>query len=1436
MMMLARLNKCNYTTRRAKMAFFFPVIFFFVIQCQAEQGFKNIKNFTSLDYDLLSQNWCITMDSRGIIYAANQGGVLEYDGVSWQTIDVPHHEVRALAVGPDGKIYIGGVNEIGFLEPDQNGKLHYVSLLNHLEENQRDFSNVYQLAASKQGVFFRTSNKLFRRHNGHLTVWQPRDPQASFMAVFSWKDVCYVQEKGVGLLRVKGDSLLPVPGNPVFTGDRICTAVPYDDQYLLLGTRGSEFYLYNGTTTVSFPTEADDYLKQKQLYHGTRLADGNFVLATNSGGVVTIDKNGRLRQIFDKSSGLQDENVKYVFQDCWGNLWLGLMDGISRIDYDSPLSFFDERSGLEGMIISMTRHRGRFYVGTARGLYYQEPPAPGRPPLFAPVAGVPSNCHCFLSSGDSLLAGTSRGVFQVECIDTKANGDNDDYAVRQVKGVSTDQVYVLAASKTHADRVWVGTGSGLLFMRRQHLRDTWLMEYRCETVRQEILSIAESKNNPGILWLGTRSNGVIKVKTGNNPRRPEIQHFGIDRGLPEGEILVAESAGSLRFATSKGLFRLDKNGRTFVPDPLLGDEFAGRQRNVFRLEEDQNKYIWFHSNRENFYAVPETDGTFTVDGTPFSRIPRVQVHTIYPDGPFTWFATSKQLICYYALAKKNYKTPFPVLIRKVTVKGRPPFYDCAGCGGSTPRLPVLDYKDRHLDVEVAAPFYEDETKTHYRYFIEGYDGGWSDWTTTASRNCPDMDSGYHTLRVQARNVYGTPGSETLLSFRILPPWYLTWWAFLLYAAAALFIVYLVVILRSRRLLLEKQKLEHIVEERTRQVNQTNYQLRQKTMQLQEQSEKLKEMDKIKSRFFANVSHEFRTPLTLIMGPLEQIRSEFRQLRHGSKKEKHTTETGGNNKLEKQIDMVDRNARRLLGLINQLLDLSKLESGKMKLQAMEINLVTFLKGVMEPFQLAAARNRIDIAFLSSGDSLFLYFDPEKLEKVMANLLFNAIKFTPPGGKITVSVTLAPDSVNENPVSPGPGDYVRISVKDTGIGISGNQLPHIFERFYQAETTVEHRRKGSGIGLALVKELVELHHGQININSSKGENSGTEFTILLPRGKEHLSTGELAAGEESELYRNCLHETRETLFLPPEDIEPVENPGISPQAGNHRDMEPDQWQKDLEEPVNPKDRENRENGASRENEKNIILVVEDNADFRYYIRTRLEPGYTVVEAGDGREGFEKAAAIIPDLIISDIMMPEMDGYELCREIKGHVNTSHIPVVLLTAKAAEANILHGLETGADDYITKPFNSKLLCARIRNLIDLRRQMQLNINREMILQPSRLGISKIDREFLEDLQKAIRRNISEPELNVENLSKQLYMSRTTLYRKIQALSGESPTDFIRSYRLKRAAQLLKANFGSVTEVAFEVGFTSRAYFTKCFKEKFHQLPSEYLSRESSTS
>jgi DNA-binding response OmpR family regulator len=455
-----------------------------------------------------------------------------------------------------------------------------------------------------------------------------------------------------------------------------------------------------------------------------------------------------------------------------------------------------------------------------------------------------------------------------------------------------------------------------------------------------------------------------------------------------------------------------------------------------------------------------------------------------------------------------------------------------------------------------------------------------------------------------------------------------------------------------------------------------------------------------------------------------------------------------------------------------------------------------------FEPAAAKNELDLTFQAKEgeENITLYFDPEKLEDVIFNILANAIKFTPPAGRITVA------AVRDQADEPAfPRGSLTISVCDTGPGIPREQLSHIFDRFYQSDSTYEHHRKGSGIGLAIAKEIVELHHGKINVHSLEGK--GTEFIIRLP------------------------------LQGVPVDVKgvPVDDKGVpaddksAPSGVKGLREDVDLWEDDSGEtgPV----KEEKETDPFKQ-AKDIILVVEDSADVRDYIRGSLEPDYAVVEAKDGREGIQKAQEIIPDLIISDIMMPEADGYELCGVLKKDINTCHIPIILLTAKASEQSIIQGLETGADDYVTKPFNTKILCARIKNLIELRRQMQSNLNREMTLQPVKISVSKLDKEFIRELQEVIEKNLSEPEFNVEELKKKLYISGTSLYRKIHALSGQSPSDFIRSYRLKRAAQLLKNGFGSVTEVAFEVGFTSRAYFAKCFKEKFHQVPSTFKESE----
>jgi signal transduction histidine kinase/DNA-binding response OmpR family regulator len=598
-------------------------------------------------------------------------------------------------------------------------------------------------------------------------------------------------------------------------------------------------------------------------------------------------------------------------------------------------------------------------------------------------------------------------------------------------------------------------------------------------------------------------------------------------------------------------------------------------------------------------------------------------------------------------------------------------------------------------------------------------------------------------------------------------------------------------LKERNIELEKaqQNIQHSKDL----IEAKNLQLESQTVQLKEQSEKLKEMDKVKSRFFANISHEFRTPLTLIMGPLEQMLSD-----------------GRDNKERRRLNLMLRNSQRLLGLINQLLELSKLESGKVKLQASRQNVIPILRGIAASFEPLAHQRELELFFHSDTEDITLFVDAEKLENVISNLLINAVKFTPVGGKITV--TAKPITGKDDAF---PDEFLQISVGDTGTGIPREQLTHIFDRFYQSNSSYERQEKGSGIGLALVKELVQIHHGKIDVYSQEGK--GTEFIIALPMGDAHLERGEIVEAPDSEVHPKPLAElpafhTMEKEKGVPFDVKDAsETPEIDESSAVMTEEDIDALLA----------------------EKEIILVVEDSADVRDYIKGSLEPLYTIVEAGDGRDGIQKAQEIIPDLIISDIMMPEVDGYELCSVLKSDVKTSHIPIILLTAKASEENILQGLETGADDYITKPFNTKILKARIKNLIDIRHQLQKNINREMTLQPVKTSISKIDREFLHDLHKVINKNLSDEEFNVDQLCKKLYIGRTTLYRKVLALTGETPTDFIRSYRLKRGAELLKKNFGTVLEVAFEVGFSNSSYFAKCFKEKFHQLPSEYQASES---
>jgi len=1324
-------------------------------------GGKFLKNYTYKEYDHYPQNWAITQDSRGIIYVGNNAGLLEFDGVSWRVYYVPNFSVRSLAIDDAGTIYIGGNNEIGFFTPDEKGTLKYTSLVNHLKDNQKDFSYVKNTHATKEGIFFESEKFLFRWYSGKLDV---KETNHKFIASSYCNGTLYVQQENVGLLKMENDSLKKIPGGDFFSDAEIFMMAPYDStgEKILIATRSKGLYIYKGNFIEHFSTEVDIYLKIKELYQGIRLSSGDFALATLKGGLVIIDSSGKLKHLFDKSWGLQDESVKHVFQDNQGNLWLPLNNGISKIEYVSPFVIYDDQTGLTGIVLSVVKHQKKIYAGTTFGLFRLT--STGK---FNQVPNISDSCWSLLSINNSLLAASDGGLFQIKWL-------QKEQKTIPVKILEFPSLSLLR-SKKDANRIWVGTRKGLISLYLDNKTNQWQQELKFNNINQEIYFIVETSN--GGLWLSALTKGVIRVDFPADINNPIISRYDTTHGLPSMSARAFPAAGHVMFGTERGIFRFDEDKKVFIPDKTLGDEFANGSAGVFSIAEDNNKNIWIHSNSRNIQAIIQPDGSVDFKRKPFLRMPSDQVNSIYPDpdGKKTWFAANNGLFCYHTTVEKNYHQNFYALIRKVKLINRE-FLIFDGCQEKIYQnrkaesfYPTINYKDRNLRFQFAAPFFEDEISTTYQVFLDAYDDDWSQWTKETQKDYTNLDAGNYTFRVRAKNVYNNISREAAYQFKVLPPWHKTWWAFCIYGCAALFMVYLVVRWRSRQLLKEKLHLAQIIEDRTREI-------REKNRQLEEQSEKLEEMDKVKSRFFANISHEFRTPLTLIMGPLEKVLS--------------TKDTPNREEFEKDAKVMLRSSQRLLHMVNQLLDLSKYESGQMKLQTSLENIVPFLKTMIASFESKALQCELELTLQTQQEEMLLYFDMDKLEKIMVNLLSNAIKFTPPGGKISVSareiLTKAPDF---------PHGFLEISVSDTGPGIPEDQLPRIFDRFYQAAGTHEYHQKGSGIGLALTKELVKLHQGTIKARNR--EEKGSEFIIRLPIGSEHLAPDEIIDSTSS----------------------PITPPTLNSISGKILALERITGIKERKKEIEPE---------AKSDDTNIILVVEDSADMRDYIRGGLEPGYTVVDAKDGREGMQKAREIIPDLIISDVMMPEVDGYELCSELKNDVKTSHIPIIMLTAKASEENILQGLETGADDYITKPFNTKILIARIKNLIDIRSQLQKNINREMILHPVKTSISKIDQKFLHELHNVINKNLSDEEFNVEQLCKKLYMGRTTLYRKVLALTGETPTDFIRSYRLKRGAELLKQNFGTVLEVAFEVGFSNSSYFAKCFKEKFHQLPSEY--------
>ena len=548
------------------------------------------------------------------------------------------------------------------------------------------------------------------------------------------------------------------------------------------------------------------------------------------------------------------------------------------------------------------------------------------------------------------------------------------------------------------------------------------------------------------------------------------------------------------------------------------------------------------------------------------------------------------------------------------------------------------------------------------------------------------------------------------------------------------------------------------------------------------------MDSLKTRLYTNITHEFRTPLTVMLGMAKQIPNYF-------------SVTGASEKIKTAASLIERNGNNLLQLVNQLLDLSKLESGNMVLDLIRGDVTEYINYLVESFHSLAETKNIRLHYLPEVEGLFMDYSPEKLQHIISNLLSNAIKFTPDGGDVYLNVgvkdrqmELVPNLHREdrnNISASNANTFLSIQVKDTGIGIPPEKIPYIFDRFYQADNTHTRQGKGTGIGLALVKELVKLMDGEITVDSNFRK--GAIFTVLLP-----IVKGESTPTEKPDMLR------KPDLAISSKPIAAL---------------------KPLLE----------ETTTSKDGELPVLLIVEDNEDVAHYIRTCLENSYQVLYAINGQTGIDKAIEAIPDIIISDVMMPEKDGFELVNTLKNDERTSHIPIVLLTAKADVASKLEGLERGADAYLAKPFHQKELLVRLRKMIELRKQLQVKYgSQQSSLSSSQSSThsknkdSSIEEIFLQKVNLTIEQNMGDNQFGNEQLSQQMNLSEIQLYRKLKALTGKSIAIYIRSIRLQRGKELLETSELNISEIAYEVGFSDPNYFSRTFSQEFGVPPSDF--------
>ena len=1314
------------------------------VESVQSQNFSHIKHYTTDDGLPHNVGYNLMQDSKGFLWICTDDGLARFDGKRFKVyrskdgllsnypIDITEDKQGAIWIGS----WKGGVN---YIKDDSvyTPKIDYPLFRIFNIEKRRD---KMVLADGKSQVL----------------IYQKKGKEWKFLNPKS-KNALYIKKNG----SITYDTYSAIVKRKYsLNPGHFRTYLNTDRAMLIFGRWLGGIWRYQDDTT--FVPFFPDIIKKDTIYHISQDTQQRYWLG-GRGKIISIDQDGQvqtwtkglpLRNIHSIKPGIDgkiyfltgDEELNqrglycydpvtkqledvikkyqmkafpsYIEIDREGNLWITTNgDGLYCITY-TPFHNYGEPQGLANRFVKqiVQDKYGAIYIGTINGLYKLEKDSIRRVSLF-PKKSTVAMLNLYLNPSGNIMT-TVQGI-------TSANYHFFEINNQQIKKLPVwlEKGIFLDRQNQH----WFFTDHRLSVAPFKTL--TQSSTWRHYVFAKDFL-IQQIFEYQGKHWMAT-NQGLYAFRENRQSAKPVIEFLDslkITDGLTSNFInRVAQGPeGELWIGTKEGLclFQDGKIQQLSTKDGLVSD-------NCTEILVDHTGHVWVGTPKGLSYF----DGQRFINYNHKTGLASPSVNCLFlDDRKQLWIGTSKGISLMDISQKPRLATPPRLYVEQLLVDRKPV---------DTTSNIVLKYHQR-LDVHFQALSFIYSEGVRYEYRLDG-----ESWQETPINfvSYNRFPAGTHVLEIRAKKYNSKWSAAKSIYFEVTPPFWFTWWAFALYTITLAGLLYGVVRWRSRKLEKDKLRLEKLVTKRT-------YELEQQKEEIASQAEQLKEMDQIKSRFFANISHEFKTPLTLIMGPAEKLL--------GLKVQPFKTYS----------EYVMANAQRLMKLINQLMDVSKLDSGKLSLQANPGNLTTFLSQVFHSFELLAQQKEVQMELQISPEDILCDFDEDKIEKIFFNLLSNALKFTPAQGKVTFSLEQLEDQL-------------KIVVSDNGAGIPADQLPFIFERFYQADDSGTRAYEGTGIGLALVKELVELHQGSIEVASELHE--GTTFTVQLPlvqTSAHHSSTN------------------TSTNSIAPEIT------GITPKEPTP-----------ITEEVAP--------------EKNTVLIVEDNVEICAFIASELKPFYEVLLAKNGEEGRELALENVPDLMISDVMMPKVDGFEMIKMLRASEVTNHIPVIILSAKSDFESKIAGLETGGDDYLTKPFSAKELLLRVKNRLERRDRLREAFAQQVAMPGVVAPIPKPlrpspEEAFLKKVTEIVEQNIDDLAFDIPRFCQEIGMSHSNLFRKIKALTDMSIVQFIRTIRLKKAAALLKETEDKIENIALQVGFNDASYFNKCFKKQFGVNPAKY--------